>query len=149
MDNTKTLSKMVRLKENKKKEVELELKKVMEEVEAERAKLSALEKEYDEAVNLFNSRQEEGSLNALDMNSFYDYFLHINRQIDLQKQNYSRKLRELASLRDMLVNTHKEKRLFEILNGKAIKRQIREKRISEQKESDFLSLSKKMREREQ
>ncbi len=145
MSKIKTISKVLRLKDNKKKELELEIKKARDTADSEQAKLLSLEKEYRDAVNLFNRKHSEGSINANDISSFYGYFLRINGMIDVQEKKFSQRLRELASLQDTLVAAYKDKKLFEILKEKALKKEVRDKIISEQKESDFLSVSKRLR----
>ncbi len=145
MTNTNTTLKILRLKDNRKKEIELAVKKAVDSNDAEISTLLALEKEYIDTLRLFNKRYAEGSLDTNDINSFHNYFLRINNKISVRKKIYLQKQGELASLRNTLVDAHKDKKMFEILNEKSVRKGVRDKIISEQKEADFLSLSKRLR----
>ncbi len=145
MRKSKTISKILRLKDNKKKELELEVKQASDRLDAEKAKLLTLEKEYKDALRSFDNKNAEDSLNAHDVGSFYSYFLNMAHMISIQKENHLQWQKELKSVENMLVDAHKDKKMFEILNGKAVKKENRDRTISEQKEVDFLSLSKKLR----
>ena len=142
MSKTKTISKILRLKDNRKKELEIDVKEASESVDAELSKLLTLEKEYLEALGWFNKKYTEGSLDTNDINSFHNYFLRINSKINAQKKNHLQKQEELASLRNTLVDAYKDKKMFEILNCRAAKKESRNKITSEKKESDFLSVSR-------
>ncbi len=145
MRKSKTITKILRLKDNKKKELELEVKKAADRVDAEKARLVMLEKEYRDTLRLLDNKNTEDSLSAHDIISFYNYFLNMTNMISTQKENHLQWQKELASVQDLLVDAHKDKKMFEVLNGKAVKKENRDRTISEQKEVDFLSLSKKLR----
>jgi len=44
-----------------------------------------------------------------------------------------------------LVHAHQEKRMFEIINDKAVKTEHKENLKSEQKENDFIALSRRVK----
>ena len=145
MRKNKTITKILKLKENKKKEIELEVKRASDKEEEEKTKLKALEKNYVDTLKYFSEKHEEGSLDINNLISYYDYFSRINGRIDEQKKVHTESLNELAWLKDTLVNAHKEKRMFEIINNKAVKRKHKEDLNSEQKENDFIALSRRLR----
>ncbi len=145
MGKSDTTLKILRLKDNRKKEVELAVKKAVDSNDAEISKFLALEKEYIDTLRLFNKRHAEGFLDTNDINSFHNYFLSINNKISAQKKIYLQKQGELAFLRNTLVDAHKDKKMFEILNEKSVRKEVRDRIISEQKEADFLSVSKRLR----
>ena len=145
MRKNKTITKILKLKENKKKEIELEVKRASDREEEEKTKLKALENNYVDTLKYFSEKHEGGSLDINNLISYYDFFSRINGKIDEQKKIHTECLNELACLKDTLVNAHKEKRMFEIINNKAVKREHKENLNSEQKENDFIALSRRLR----
>lgn len=141
----KTISKILKLKENRKRELELEVKEATDRVDEEKLKLQALEKDYMDTLKLFHDKHTDGSLNVNHITSYYDFFSRISGKIDEQKKIHAQHEDQLASLKNTLVNAHRDKKVFEILNENAKKKDHREKAASEQKESDFLALSRKVR----
>lgn len=140
-----SISKLLRLKDNRKKEIELEVKKARDRVEEEKTKLRALEKDFDDTLKFFNEKHSEGSIKASNIISYYEFFSRMNGKIEQQKKLHMRRKNELRSLKNTLLNAHKDKRMFEILNEKAVKRERKEKVDAEQKESDFFTLSRRPR----
>jgi len=145
MRKNKTITKILKLKENRKKEIELEVKRASDREEEEKTKLKVLENKYVDTLKYFSEKHEEGSLDINNLISYYDFFSRINGKIDEQKKVHTESLNELACLKDTLVNAHKEKRMFEIINNKAVKREHKEDLNSEQKENDFIALSRRLR----
>lgn len=145
MRKNRTITKILKLKENKKKEIELEVKSVSEREEEEKSKLKALEKDYIDTLQYFNEKQEEGLLDVSNLISYYDFFSRINGKIDEQKKIHTECINELTCLKDTLVNAHREKRMFEIINDKVVKREHKENLNLEQKENDFVALSRRLR----
>ncbi|HDH10918.1 MAG TPA: flagellar export protein FliJ [Nitrospirae bacterium] len=145
MRKTETISKILKLKDNKKKEIELEVKKAADRVDDEKSKLRAIEKDYNAGLRFFNEKNAEGSLTVNNIASYYDFFTRINSRIDEQKKVHKQVKNELTSLKNTLVNAHRDKKMFEILSDKAIKRDKREKALSEQKEADFFMIARKLK----
>ena len=86
MRKNKTISKILKLKENKKKELELEVKRASDRLDEEKSKLRALEKDYSDTLKFFSEKQEEGSLDVNKLNYCYDFFSRINGKIKEQKK---------------------------------------------------------------
>lgn len=145
MRKTKTISKILKLKESKKREIEMEVKKASDRVDREKEKLNALEKDYCDTLECFKEKNMEGSLDSSKISSYYDFFSRINGRIKEQKKIHTQRKNELKTLKNTLINAHKEKRMFEILTEKEVKKDMREKAVSEQKEADFFTLARKMR----
>ena len=141
----RTLSKILKLKDNRKKELELEVKKASDRADAEKAKLRALEKDYADTVEFFNEKNSRGPVDVNKINACHDHFSRINGKISEQKKIHDQHQRELESLKNNLVDAHKDKKAFEILNDKAVKKDRREKVILEQKESDFIAISRRIK----
>lgn len=145
MPKKETISKILKLKDSRKKEIEIEVKKAADRLETEEEKLLHLEKEYEDKLDFFKKKNIEGGLDAGNINSYYDFFSNIGNKIKEQKKIHSKRQDELAVLKNSLVNAHKDKKMFEIMEEKAVKKELREKIESEQKEADFFSLSRKVK----
>jgi len=143
MRKNRTISKLLKLKDSKKKEIEIEVKKAADRVDQEKSKLNSLEKDFTDTLGLFNEKNFEGSMDINNINSYYDFFSRINGKIDEQKKIHDHHKNELKSLKNYLVEAHKDKRVFEILNEKAIKQDLKEKVSSEQKDADFYAISRR------
>jgi flagellar export protein FliJ len=141
----KTLSKLIKLKENRKIQIELEVKKAADSVEEEQNKLNELEGNYENSVGNFAERQADSVLNAGNMSVYYDFFSRINRRIKDQEKECSRSQDNLEKSKDRLVDAHKEKKAVEMLNDKQIKKELRERSVSEQKETDYFSLIRRIK----
>ena len=84
-------------------------------------------------------------VNSYNINSYFDFFSRIHGKINEQKKVHDQRKSELKSAKKNLIEAHKDKKSFEILNEKAIKEELREKLVSEQKELDFLAISRKFK----
>ena len=60
MSKTKTLSKILKLKDSKKKEIEIEVKKASDRVDEEKTKLTNLERDYSETLRCFAEINAQG-----------------------------------------------------------------------------------------
>ena len=145
MRKNRTVAKILKLKENRKKEIELEVKMAADREEEEKTRLKALEKDYVDTLEYFSEKQGEDSVDIHKLISYYDFFSRINGKIDEQKKIHTECQNELASLKDSLVHAHQEKRMFEIINDKAVKIEHKENLKSEQKENDFIALSRRVK----
>jgi flagellar export protein FliJ len=145
MRKNRTISKLLKLKDNKKKEIEIEVKKAADRVDEEKSKLVSLEKDFFDTLEYFNAKNFEGSMNVNNINSYYDFFSRINGRIDEQKKIHDHHNMELRSLRNVLVDAHKDKKVFEILNDRAIRRDLKEKLAIEQKEADFFAITRRLK----
>ncbi|UCE72036.1 MAG: flagellar FliJ family protein, partial [Nitrospiraceae bacterium] len=74
-----------------------------------------------------------------------DFFSRINRRIKDQEKECSRSQDNLEKSKDRLVDAHKEKKAVEMLNDKQIKKELRERSVSEQKETDYFSLIRRIK----
>ena len=104
-----------------------------------------MQNDYEDKVRYFNESNDSGSLDINNINSYYEFFSRINSRIDEQKEIHTQRRIELKSLKDSLVNAHKDKRVFEILNERSIKKDQREKSLTEQKETDFIAITRRLK----
>lgn len=145
MHKKRTVSKILKLKDNRKKEVELEVKKASDKVDEEKDKLNALEKDFSDSMSSFNEQNSGGSMDVHNINAYYDFFSRINGRMSEQKKIHEKRKSELNTLKNDLADAHKEQKVFEILNDKAIKNEHREKLKAEQKEADFFAISRRLK----
>jgi len=141
----RTLPKILKLKDNRKKELEIEVKKAADRVDEEESRLRELEKRYTDTLRIFDEKQSGGGMDAKDITSYYNFFSRINVMIDEQRRIHSRCRDELRMLKDTLVTAHRDKKMFEILNDRAVRGETREREVSERKETDFFTLTRKLR----
>ncbi len=145
MPRNKTISKILKMKDSRKKELELDVKKAHDRADKEKSKLHSIEQDYKDTVQCFNEKSGDSAMNVNKINSYYDYFARIQGKIDEQKKVHDQRESELEALKNNLVDAHKEKRAFEILNEKEIRKDLKEKLDSEQKEADFLALYRRIK----
>jgi flagellar export protein FliJ len=142
MRKTRTFSKILQLKKEKKRTLELEVQKMAEMVELEHSRLHAFEKEYSDTLDLFKKKNSETYIKAYDITSLYNYLSHIKKMMKEQKKIYMQKMDELASLRDRLIEAHTDKKVSEKLRDNAHKKELEDRNFSEQKEADFTSITR-------
>ncbi len=145
MHKKTTLSKILKLKDSRKKEIEVDVKKAVDRVDEEKARLQELERHLTDSTVNFNEKSSEGSMDINSMNTHYDFFSRIIGKISEQKKKREQSESELAELKRNLVEAHKEKRVIEIMHEKALTKEKRVKMDSEQKESDFLAISRRIK----
>lgn len=145
MHKKKTLAKMLRLKEGRKAELELEVRRAADRVDREEKRLSSLETEFADTLSRFSENSLHGSADAGSIHSYYDFFARINGSISEQKKIHDESRSDLDSLKSSLIDAHKEKKAFEILNEREAKKQQKEQVSAEQKEADFFTLGRRLK----
>ena len=140
MRKRKTISKILKLKDNKKKEVEIEVKKAYDRVDEEHARLEGLEKDYEDNRESLNECRD-----IKEVNLYYSLFSSLNNKIEKQKEVCSESNNDLKILKGELVNAHKDQKMFEIMKDKAVKKEKKEREDAERKETDFFTISRKLR----
>lgn len=145
MRNIRTISKVLKLKDNRKKEIELEVKRASDRADEEKSKLKSLEEDYLNTFRYFNEKHNDGSMDINNLISCYDFFSRISERINEQRKVHTQCQNELACLKDTLVVAHRDKKVFELLNDKAVKKEQKGKLDGEQKEHDFFALSRRLR----
>lgn len=145
MRKRETLSKILKLKDSRKKEIEIEVRKAHERVDEENSRLHALQNDYNERLSSFREAHQEGVFNAREVISHYEMLSHIDGKIEEQRRVNIQCQEVLRSLEKTLVEAHREKKAIEILDDKIEKEQQKEKTLAEQKELDYLGLTRKMK----
>jgi flagellar export protein FliJ len=142
MRKNRTISKILKLKQNKKKEIEIEVKKANDRSDEEETRLNSLKNDYRENLESLN---DATNMEARNIDSFYKFFTRLNERIDQQADVCSEKQNELKAVKDSLIHAHKDEKMFEIMNDKALEEEKKEREKSEQNEADFFAISRKLR----
>ncbi len=145
MGKLKTVSKVLQIKDKIKEELAIEIKKLKDQIDHEQSKLNSLEKSFTETVEKLRERQKGRATSVHELGLFYDYVGKLMEKMKAKKAMLNEWFQELHDKQDSLSEVYKEKRLFEIWQGKMVKEIAREKSLSEQKEMDYLFLSKWIR----
>lgn len=143
MAKKETISKILVLKNHKKLECEIETKKALDAVDNEEKKLTSLKKRYDENKRLFNEQHEDGTMDVERLRSFYELFSDVDSRIGEQKQEVLKKNMELQASEEKLIAAHQEEKVFEKMKEKVEKKQEKQRAELEQKENDFIAISRK------
>ncbi len=142
MRKSRTISKILKLKQNKKREIEIEVKKANDRFDEEEARLNSMKNDYKENRESLNDAR---NMEARNIDSLYSFFTRLNESIDQQKDVCSEKQNELTAVKDSLIDAHKDEKMFEIMNDKALEEEKKEREKSEQDEADFFAVSRKLR----
>jgi flagellar export protein FliJ len=142
MRRKNTIIKILKLKENRKREMEIEVKKAHDKVDEEDARLQSLENNYKKTLESFNGA---ANMEVKEVNDFYGFFLRLNESIEKQKNVCSDRINELEQVKDGLITAHKEEKIIEIMKDKVVNEEKKEREKSEQKEADFITVSRKLR----
>jgi flagellar export protein FliJ len=139
------IQKVLKLKGLTQDQLEISFQKSRDELEMESAKLDSAVRTFERTLGEFNNRHKEGPIYMQELDFFYTYLSYLNVQIEQQKQTVSSRLAEVEQIQKTLVNSHKEKKIFEIFYGRILDEERRETLKVEQKEADFQYLSRKSR----
>jgi flagellar export protein FliJ len=144
----KTFSKLSEIKELEQKDLQHQIKGIKKELDEEQRKLELFETMFSEAFIEFGKRNKEGSIYIHELELFYNYFSHMNRNIDAQKNLIAEKLNELGNKENVLIKTYQEKKVYETLKGRLLKCKEKNDNTLIQKEIDFLIISRRSKEDE-
>lgn len=142
---SKRISKILELKQFTKDIYETELKKTLDSLQCEKTKLTAIEKDIEETIAQYAQSQRNGSINVYELEFFYNYLRHMNKQAEKQKNIISKKSVEVQNKKDKVIDAHKEKQMVEIIHDKLLKEEIKDADKKEQKEIDLNFLYRKAR----
>lgn len=137
------LSKIVEYKSFRKDILEMEMKKAQDALESAQEDLYILEDALRKGADEFRKKSFEDNLSPSELELFHHYFQHCKRQIDRQEKVVLERINDLESKREIMLEAYREKRIFEILHDRALIEEIREADKTEQKEIDFLYLTRK------
>jgi flagellar export protein FliJ len=142
MTKEKMVSKIIEIKEFNKEQLEAEVRKAREQMNAEQLKLDGLDREYKNTIVDFTCKQA-GAIHAPEIELFHTYLKHIAKQLEQQKRIVEARAAVVDQKQRAMVEAFKEQCLFEKLHDKIIHKQAKEISQSEQKEADFMFLCRK------
>jgi len=145
MRKKETVGKILKLKDTKKKEIEIEVKKAHTRADEERSRLQSLEKDYNERLQYFRENHGEGEYRAKEVIAHFEMLNHLDEKITAQRKVHSESETILQSLEKLLIEAHREKKAVEILDTKITKQQQKERALAEQKELDYLGVTRKIK----
>lgn len=131
------LSRLRELKEFTKEQLELEVKKARDEMEVEQAKLGSLKNTRARAIAEFSCKNNGQAITSYDLEYFYSYAGHLNRQIEQQEIVFVNKTAELEEKQEAMLEAYKDERILGKLHDKILGRELREALLAEQKAADF------------
>lgn len=143
MNKIGTVSRVLRLKDHRKEEIEQEVRNVTDMINLIRKEIDSLEQRFSEVTTVFNEKQNKGDVGINELGLFYNYFHQLNDEMTAGRKEMAEKLAELDHRREELLEAYKEKKIMEILKGKIEQEDKREKEQSARKEMDFLFLAKR------
>lgn len=139
------IEKVINLKGFTKEQLELEARKRREELRIENERLENLENLFNETINKFSEKQNSGHLDTKEISLFYDYISYMERRIKEQKKVVHKKRELLLEKEREVMKAHREKRLLEILHDSAIKEEMKDTLMREQKDMDLDFLMRRLR----
>lgn len=142
MDKHSTLTKILRLRQLKKEEIELEIKNINKFIEIARSMLESLEREFIESAEDFERKQKMGGIRSNEMDLFYNYFMYLNDEINSRRNEMNARISELNRLKVELLESYRDEKVFEKLKDKIEAEELKGRLADEQKEMDFLFLLK-------
>lgn len=147
-NKVRTYSKLFEIQELKQKDIEQQVKRLIDDLNHEQKKLELMEEMMSDNLIKFIEKQKMEILHTNEMELFYEYFCQMNRNIDAQRILISKKLNELDSTQGALLKTYQEKKIYENLKDKLCKESEKNIIATTQKEMDFLYISRKNRDGE-
>lgn len=143
MSRAKIVSKLLRLKEHRKEEAELEVRKIRDMLNLTEANIETIEKKFDESLSEFDKKSRNNELTAEEIGLFYCYFKKLNEEMNYHKKEMIKWLNELSKKQNELIEAYREKKVFEKLKDKINVQNDREREKEEQKDIDFLTITHK------
>ncbi|MBF0473253.1 MAG: flagellar FliJ family protein [Nitrospirae bacterium] len=142
MSKLKTISRVLLIKEWNVRELESAQKMARIEFDTERLTLDTFINTLRHTEDSLDEKIKGRIANLYVLQMYYDYIETVNNKIILQQAVVNQKEAELSQKTDALIEGYKDKRLIEIMKEKAIKQENLEANRKEQKEIDYLWLSR-------
>jgi flagellar biosynthesis chaperone FliJ len=139
----KTVSKVARIIDHQKELFEFQIRKITQRLLLERERLTRLEKELHNTVERFGEMADRQQIrNSQELGRLYDTASLYGKQIEQKKGALSRVRKELEVQQSLWDAVYKKKKAIESLETKLSFQEKREEGLLDQKNMDFLSLSK-------
>lgn len=140
----KRVKRIIKLRENAKDEMELEIKRARTELDNERERLNSIESSIEKMQSGFHA---SGSIvNPLELELFYNSFYELHKEASEQKEEIRLLEEDLEGKKTKAVEINREKKLLDILVKRLIKERLTKASRDEQREIDFDFISRRLRE---
>jgi flagellar export protein FliJ len=136
----KRLEKIIEIKESQKKEKEKELKKAIKELKLEQEKLNYLKKEVEHMSDILLD-----SVITSNIELYHRYLNTLNKKIEQEEIEIKKKDELVKDREKELLQAYRETKAFNLVKDNVIKDEIKKVILSEQKESDFDYLTRKLK----
>ncbi|HEC97819.1 MAG TPA: flagellar export protein FliJ [Nitrospirae bacterium] len=133
-----SLNNLLKLKEWRKEEIEMEINRLQGIINQEEARLKAMETELSGNLETFKNHQVQDIIDPGSLKTFHSYFSQMNIRMGYQREAIIKKIAELEETQKLLIEAYKEKMLVENLRGKLCLNETKANNRKEQKELDFI-----------
>lgn len=142
MSRLKTIARVLTVKEWNVKELEIAQKMARIEFDTQKQVLDSLSDTLERTERSLNEKMKGQVTNLYELEIYYDYIETVNNKITLQQVVVNQSEVKLSQKTDELIEGYKDKRLIEIMKEKLTKQESLETNRKEQKDVDFLWLSR-------
>ncbi|MBV6340142.1 flagellar export protein FliJ [Candidatus Magnetobacterium casense] len=142
MANVKTLERLQQIRQYKTDEIEAEFKKILIALMQQEDILNTLHVNLNRLTTQMNEKQTRGFRNAYELSLFYDYMETLNRLIQKQQELVRQMTLVFEEKKAELLEAYKEVKVVEKLKNKVIADKNKTAAWQEQKELDYVYLSR-------
>ncbi|KJU87713.1 Flagellar export FliJ [Candidatus Magnetobacterium bavaricum] len=146
MANIKTLERLQQIRKYKKEEIEAEFKKILINLMQQEDVLQTLSLSLTKLTLQMNEKQTRGFSNVYELSLFYDYMETLNKSIRKQQEMLYQLTALFQEKKAELLEAYKEVKVIEKLKDKVIFDNNKRAAWQEQKELDYVYLSRLPRE---
>ena len=137
-----SLNSIIKLKEWRKEEISIQVKKIQKLIEQHEQSIRELEDEFEKNLAEFRRNTLNKVVTAEALRIQHDFIEHLTRKVKEQKDALMSRIEELKETRSRLTDAHKEEKLVKKLKTKHADRTIKNIRIKEQKVIDDISIKR-------
>lgn len=137
------VKRILNLKENAKEQIDIEIKKVKEELDEEKGKLNALETSLERLIEGF--QPAGSSMNPVELELFYNSVFGLQEEASKEKKQIKSLEDDLESKKAMALEINREKKLLDILLKRLIRERLTKASRDEQREMDFDFITRRLR----
>ncbi len=141
----KTITKVLQLKSFTQDQLEAEVRKANDRLNAEEERLEHLQMAFTKTEEKIKGCERRGPIQISEVGLFYDYLAFLRRQIGEQREVVSRVGQELELKKSEMLEVYREKRIFEKFRDNIVSEENRKVLHIEQSEADYDFISRKLR----
>jgi predicted HicB family RNase H-like nuclease len=142
----KTVSKIARIIDLQKEILEFQIQKIAQRIRFEQDRLAGLKKDFQNTIDRFGERADRQQIqSSKELGLLFGAASQQVKQIEEKKGGIAKTKKELAIQQALWDKAHKKKKAVEVLENKLAFQEKREEGVLEQKNMDYLSLSRRAR----